>query len=158
MLPVYRFMTHDIATVDVQLGFIASVYMDITKSVHSRQLIALLNFCKLEQKTLIMAIDCNSHSYLFSDCENNRRLEIDSLVANYGLEVHNRGITPTFASAGPNNTVNYSLLDITMSMKLPRLHNIKNWKVSELPSGSDHRNITFGYIAGSPLTKEVRLG
>jgi hypothetical protein len=105
-----------------------------------------------------MAIDCNSHSYLFSDCENNRGLEIDSLVAEYGLEVHNRGITPTFTGAGPNNTVNYSILDITLSMNLPRLHKIKNWKVSEVPSGSDHRNITFGYVAGAPLTKEVRLG
>jgi hypothetical protein len=53
-----------------------------------------------------MAIDSNSHSYLFSDCENNRGLEIESLVAEYGLEVHNRGITPTFAGAGLNNTVN----------------------------------------------------
>jgi hypothetical protein len=69
-------MTQDIATVAVQLGFIASVHMDITKSVRSRELIALLDFCRLEQKTLIMAIDCNSHSYLFSDCENNRGLEM----------------------------------------------------------------------------------
>jgi hypothetical protein len=33
--PVYRFMTRDIATVATQLGFIASIYMDITKSVQS---------------------------------------------------------------------------------------------------------------------------
>jgi hypothetical protein len=46
VLPVYRFMTRDIATVAVQLGFISSVYMDITKSVRSPELIALLDFCR----------------------------------------------------------------------------------------------------------------
>jgi hypothetical protein len=56
------------------------------------------------------------------------------------------------------NTVNYSILDITLSMNLPRLHKIKDWKVSDVPSGSDHRNITFGYVAGAPPNKEVRLG
>jgi hypothetical protein len=156
VLPVYRFMTRDIATVATQLGFIASIYMDITKSVRSKELLALLDFCRQEKKTLIMAIDSNS--YLFSDCENNRGLEIESLVAEYGLEVHNRGITPTFAGAGLNNTVNYSVLDITLSRNLPRLHKIKDWKVSHVPSGSDLCNITFGYVAGAPPNKEVRLG
>jgi energy-converting hydrogenase Eha subunit E len=80
VLPVYRFMTRDIATVAVQLVFISSVYMDITKSVRSAELIALLDFCRQEQKTLLLSIDCNSHSYLFSDCENNRGLEIDGLT------------------------------------------------------------------------------
>jgi hypothetical protein len=81
VLPVYRFMTRDIATVAVQLGFISSIYMDITKSVRSKELLALLDFCRQEDKTLIMAIYSNSHSYLFSDCENNRGLELESLVA-----------------------------------------------------------------------------
>jgi hypothetical protein len=53
VLPVYRFMTRDIATVTVQLGFISIVYMDITKSMRSAELIALLDFCRQEQKTLL---------------------------------------------------------------------------------------------------------
>jgi hypothetical protein len=47
---VYRFMTRDIATVAVQLGFVSSVYMDITKSVRSAELIALLDFCRHEKE------------------------------------------------------------------------------------------------------------
>jgi hypothetical protein len=39
---VHRFMSQDIATVAVQLGFISSVNMDLTKSVRSPELIALL--------------------------------------------------------------------------------------------------------------------
>jgi hypothetical protein len=109
VLPVYRFVKQDIATIVVQMGFISSVYMDITKRVHSPELIALLDFCRQEQKTLIMAIDCNAHSYLFSDCENNRGLEVDGLIAEYGLEVLNRGITPTFTGAGTNNTFHIQL-------------------------------------------------
>jgi hypothetical protein len=157
VLPVYRFMTRNIATVAVPLGFISSIYMDITKNMRSKELLALLDFCRQENKTLIMAIDSNSHSYLFSYCENNRRLEIESLVAEYGLEVHNRGITPTFAGAGLNNTVNYSIFDITLSLNLPRLYKIKDWKVSDVPSGSDHRNITFGYVAGAPPKYLARI-
>jgi hypothetical protein len=43
VLPVYRFMTNDIATVAAPLGFISSIYMDITKTVRSK-VIALLDF------------------------------------------------------------------------------------------------------------------
>jgi hypothetical protein len=66
--------------------------MNITKSVRSPELIALLDFCRQKQKTLLIAIDCNAHYYLFSDCENNCGLEIDGLIAEYGLEVYNRVI------------------------------------------------------------------
>jgi hypothetical protein len=150
-------MTRDIATVAVQLGFISSVYMDITKSVRSPELIALLDFCREGQKTLLIAIDYNAHSYLFSDCENNRGLEINGLIAEYGLEVHNRGITPTFTGAGPNSTVNYSVVDITLSLNMPKDHKIDEWKVSNIPSGSDHQNITFGYWAGGLASKETKM-
>jgi hypothetical protein len=121
-------------------------------------LIALLDFCREEQKTLLMAIDCNAHSYLFSDCENNRGLEIDGLIAEYGLEVHNRGITPTFTGAGPNSTVNYSVVDITLSLNMPKEHKIEEWKVSNIPSGSDHQNTTFEYRAGGLASKETKMG
>jgi hypothetical protein len=101
---------------------------------------------------------CALLSYPFSDCEINRGLEIDALIAEYGLEVHNRGITPTFTDAGQNSMVNYSVLDITLSMNLPSNHKIKNWKVSDALSGSDHRNITFEYDAAAPSNTEVKLG
>jgi hypothetical protein len=126
--------------------------------VRSPELIALLDFCREEQKTLLMAIDCNAHSYLFSDCENNCGLEMDGLIAEYGLEVHNRGITPTFTWAGPNSTVNYSVVDITLSLNMPKDHKIEEWKVSNIPSGSYHRNITFGYRAGKLASKETKMG
>jgi hypothetical protein len=104
VLPVYRFMSHDIATLAMQIGpsalFVSSIYMDITKKVRSSELTALLDFCGQENRALLMAIDSNTHSYLLSDCENNCGLEIDGLIAEYGLEVHNKGITPTFAGAG----------------------------------------------------------
>jgi hypothetical protein len=105
-----------------------------------------------------LAIDCNAHSYLFSDCENNRGLEIDGLIAEYGLEVHNRGITPTFTGAGPNSTFNYSVVDITLSLNMPKDHKIEEWKVSNIPSGSDHQNVTFGYRAYGHALKETKMG
>jgi hypothetical protein len=146
-------MTRDIATVATQLGFIASIFMDITKSVRSKELFALLDFCRKEKRPLswqYTAIHILTYSVIVRTTVG---IEIESLVAEYGLEVHNRGITLTFAGACLNNTVNYSILDITLSMNLPRLQKIKDWKVSDSPSGSDHRNITFGYIAGAPPNK-----
>jgi hypothetical protein len=105
-----------------------------------------------------LAIDCNAHAYLFSDCENNCGLEIDGLIGEYGLEVYNRGITPTFTGAGQNRTVNYSVVDITLSLNMQKDHKIEKWKVSSIPSGSDHRNVTFGYRAGGLASKETKMG
>jgi hypothetical protein len=85
-----------------------------------------------------MSIDSNTHSYMFSDCENNCGLEINGLIAEYGLEVHNRSITPTFTGAGLNSTVNYSVVDITLSLNMPKDHKIEKWKLSSIPSCSNH--------------------
>jgi hypothetical protein len=41
---------------------------------------------------------------------------------------------------------------------MPKDHKIKEWKVSYIPSGSDHRNITFEYRAGGHASKETRMG
>jgi hypothetical protein len=37
-------------------------------------------------------------------------------------------------------------------------HKIKEWKVSSIPSGSYHQNITFGYSAGGLASKETKMG
>jgi hypothetical protein len=61
ILPVYRFMSRDIATVAMQIGpnalFVSSIYMDITKKVRSSELTDLLDFCRKERRALLMAID-----------------------------------------------------------------------------------------------------
>jgi hypothetical protein len=54
--------------------------------------------------------------------------------------------------------VNYSVVDITFSLNMPKDHKIKEWKVSDIPSGSDHRNITFEYRAGGHASKETKMG
>jgi hypothetical protein len=43
-------------------------------------------------------------------------------------------------------------------MNLLSNYKIKNWKVSDVPSGSDNCNVTFEYDAGAPSTKKVKLG
>jgi hypothetical protein len=69
--------------------FISSVYLDITKRVRSPELISLLEWCRSRGTPLIIGMDCNSHSYLYSDMENNRGIELESVVSKYGLEIHN---------------------------------------------------------------------
>jgi hypothetical protein len=95
--------------------FISSVYLDITKRVRSPELISLLEWCRSRGTPLIIGMYCNSHSYLYSDMENNRGIELESVVSKYGLEIHNCGLVPTFAGAGPNGTVNNSIIDVTLS-------------------------------------------
>jgi hypothetical protein len=110
VLPVYRFTSRDVATVAIQLGkealFILSVYLDITKRVRSPELISLLDWCRSQGTPLIIGMDCNSHSYLYSDMKNNRGIELENMVSENGLEIHNSGLVPTFAGAGPNGTLN----------------------------------------------------
>jgi hypothetical protein len=123
VLPVYRFTSRDVATVAIQLGssalFISSVYLDITKRVRSPELISLLDWCRSQGTPLIIGMDSNSHSYLYSDIENSRGIDLENLVSEYGLEIHICGLVPTFAGAGPNGTVNNSIIDVTLSMNLP---------------------------------------
>jgi hypothetical protein len=54
--------------------------------------------------------------------------------------------------------VNYSVVDITLSLNMPKDHKIEKWKVSSIPSGSDHQNIIFGYRAGGLASKETKMG
>jgi hypothetical protein len=45
-----------------------------------------------------------------------------------------------------------------LSLNRPKDHKIKEWKVSYIPSGSDHCNITFEYRAGEHASKETKMG
>jgi hypothetical protein len=54
--------------------------------------------------------------------------------------------------------VNYSVVDITLSLNMPKDHKIEEWKVSDIPSGSDYHNITFMYRAGVHASKEPKIG
>jgi hypothetical protein len=159
---VYRFTSRDVATVAIQLGnkalFISSVYLDITKIVRSPELISLLDWCRSQSTPLVIGMDCNSHSYLYSDMENNRGIERENVVSEYRLEIHNSCLVPTFAGAGPNGTVNNSIIDMTLGMNLPVGFKIKEWKVSGLPSGSDHRNITYTYESTRSEKESTKMG
>jgi hypothetical protein len=60
---------------------------------------------------------------------------LENVVSEYGLEIHNCGLVPTFAGAGPNGTVNNSIIDVTLSMNLPIGFKIREWQVYGMPSG-----------------------
>jgi hypothetical protein len=90
--------------------------------------------------------------------ENNRGIDLENVVSEYGLETHNCGLVPTFAEAGPNGTFNNSIIDVTLSMNLPIGFKIKEWQVSGMPSGSDHRNITYTYEFTPSEKESTKMG
>ena len=80
-----------------RLGFhskgliVASVYMDITKTDHSRDLTFLLEYHDRTGADLIISADSNAHSHLWGCQESNKRGEdLERFILQHGIIVANR--------------------------------------------------------------------
>ena len=98
----------------------------------------LVDFCSSFGLNLIVGCDANAHNVVWGSSDTNKRGEslFDFLLIKE-LIILNEGNEPTFC-----NSIRQEVIDITFSSKT--LCNIvSNWKVSEEPSLSDHKYITF---------------
>ncbi|XP_036150831.1 uncharacterized protein LOC118648608 [Monomorium pharaonis] len=104
----------------------------------SDRVVRLVEFCQKEQLPLILGCDANAHHTVWGSTDTNRRGEklLEFLVST-DLEILNRGKEPTFVTA-----VRREVLDLTIcSRQIAR--EVTGWRVSDEPSLSDHRQITF---------------
>ena len=142
---IEEFTDEDITTISVtgvdgvEDTVFASVYLDITKPVEMDQWSRLLRWCDSHKKPLVMGIDSNAHSEMWGSTDLNHRGEIlEEVIMRYDLTIHNRGKTPTFT--GGSGTV----IDITLSNQwFGSISSIKDWRVDQTDSMSDHRYINF---------------
>ena len=78
---------------------VASVYLDITRLVVSMWLENLLIYAGDHASVLVLAMDSNAHSTMYSPDQNARGTEVGGLLFRHGLRVENVGHTPTFQTS-----------------------------------------------------------
>ena len=129
-----------ILRLDKEYIIVASVYLDIRTSPRPAWLEALLDMAATKDYPLILGIDSNAHSTLYGPNNNARGDEIEDLIIQHGLEVENKGNTPTFEIKRGRNLV-ATHIDITLSRGLT--DRINQWQVNQEYNASDHNTIQY---------------
>ena len=149
-VPMHQFTDTDIATGTLEGGtlkeplVITSVYLADVKTTPKPptvlpKLKELVEHCYRSGKRLLCGLDSNAHSSLWGSPDTNSRGEdLEEFIFEYGLYVENLGNTPTWRSPGRDCE---SIIDITLTLNLGE--DIRNWKVEDEPSFSDHRLISY---------------
>ncbi|XP_037930669.1 uncharacterized protein LOC119665518 [Teleopsis dalmanni] len=98
---------------------------------------------------LILGCDSNAHKEVWGSTNANIRGEyLLEFITSKKLEICNVGNTPTFVTI-----LRKEVLDITIG-NIRGCELVKNWRVSNKPSMSDHRIVRFN-IEGSPINKKI---
>jgi hypothetical protein len=103
-----------------------------------RELERLVTVCRTQGTHLIIGCDANSHhtSWGSTNINNTGKSLFNHIMAN-GLDIMNKGNTPTFVTCNRQEVIDITIATIYAG------NFIKNWHVSEEVSCSDHRYIRF---------------
>ncbi|XP_044766645.1 uncharacterized protein LOC123322723 [Coccinella septempunctata] len=111
----------------------------------------LVAFCRGKNLQLLVACDANSHHTTWGSTDINERGEhLFDFILEEALFVLNRGSVPTFVTKNRAEVLDIKLCSQYLSTK------ITDWRVSDTPSGSDHRNIQFNIELGGKPIQEYR--
>ena len=114
--------------------------------------IGLIRHCKANNKKLVLGCDANAHHTAWGSSNVNTRGEsLLDFIFSENLEIVNKGRTPTFVTAN-----RAEVLDVTLST-YSAFELIKDWRVSERASLSDHRHIIFEFRAPKPEIRGSRV-
>ncbi len=157
--PIEPLSSRDLTVVALDLEhhrkniYVASSYLDIADPAPSMELDRLTKFCKDKNIPLILGIDANAHSTMWGEELTNRRGGMmEEWLTQQGLQLMNRGRTPTFC---PENGTRSTIIDITVA-NAAAANLIADWKVNlEEASLSDHRMIS--YVVQDQVNKEIKL-
>jgi Endonuclease-reverse transcriptase len=148
-VPLPEFCSGDETTIKLMLQedagnetevIICSAYFpfDSTSPPPSEIILNLVNFCKLNNKQLILGCDANAHHTAWSSSNTNQRgLDICDFILRNNLKILNKNDEPTFI-----NSLRCEVLDITICTPFIE-HKVSNWHVSDEITLSDHRCIAF---------------
>ena len=110
-----------------------------------------MEHCTNSNKKCICGMESNAHSNLWGSTTSDRRgALLEDAIFQFGLNVLNKGSTPTFHSP-----VGKSVIDVTLTSN-NMLNTILDWKVLDEPSLSDHKYIKFLSTAPKQNIIEVR--
>ncbi len=145
--PVDKLSTRDLAVVALKSHggqlYVASGYLDITKTPIIPELENLVNHCEISRIPLIIGVDANAHSPLWGEAESNDRGNIiEDWIYQKDLTIQNVGRSPTFT---PITGVRHTIIDLTITNRWAS-QRVSNWEVlKDDDSLSDHKKITYNY-------------
>ena len=119
---------------------VCSAYLpyDSKDSHPTRELVELVEYCRDRGLPLIVGCDANAHHLVWGSTDTNSR---GTCLLEYlnttDLEILNRGSTPTFVTSRRQEVIDLTLGTFQL------VSDVKNWRVSDEPSLSDHRHILF---------------
>ena len=132
---------------------LASIYLDSNKDVVPDWLENLLSFAENRRLPLIFSFDCNAHSQLYGPDTNDRGKVFEEFILNHGLQVENRGNSPTFHAYRRGRNID-TYIDVTLTKGLIPL---ENWRVHDDNfNGSDHHTITWQLPIAMPSKPLIR--
>ena len=122
---------------DKNIPIAAQVFMD-----------EVMAYCDSHDCGIVLTMDSNAHSDLYSDVESDERGEhLEEFIFRHSLHVVNSGRTPTFETARAS-----SIIDVT----LVRGVTVRDWIVSREYNASDHNSICFNVVVDPLPAKEFR--
>ncbi|XP_053968384.1 uncharacterized protein LOC128869808 [Anastrepha ludens] len=126
---------------------IASAYLPgDEETAPTRELVALVNYCKENHLRWIIGCDANAHHTIWGSTNINARGEcLLEFLLRYNVSIVNRGNEPTF-----RNAIREEVLDLTLCSPNV-LSEVSNWHVSGEASMSDHSLISFANIIDSAI-------
>lgn len=147
-----------VALVRLKLGgvpadlVVCSAYLpyDSAEPPPTGELRAVVDYCSREGLDLLIGCDANSHHLIWGSSNTNERgASLLEYLATTNLEILNRGSRPTFVTSRRQEVI-----DLTVGT--PGVTQwIKNWRVDDEETLSDHRRISFQAMAGEELPPET---
>jgi ribonuclease HI len=149
-----QFISEDLAAAAVDIekdGFthklvICSSYHCRESSIVTENFEKLVDFCKGNNRQLIIGCDANAHNFLWgSNTSDNRGDLLTEYLFIQDLAVLNEGSKPTYNTIKVFNGVPtpiQSIIDLTISTSFIA-NSICNWQVLDDITASDHKYITF---------------
>ena len=156
------FCTRDVVTVQVNiplegggslniLGCSAYLPGDSAEPPPADVVRKLVAYSKRERMQLVVACDANAHHTAWGSSNTNQRGEsLFDFITGESLTISNRGTEPTFVTRNRQEVLDITFCTALLSNK------ILDWKVSDTPSGSDHRNIQFNIECDHAPVTEYR--
>jgi len=140
--PMVGFIDRDLSAVKVRSQgrdlIIASSYMAAEHPAPPAGVKKLVDYCEDRRWPLIIGTDCNSHNTAWGSTDVNHRGE---QLLDYLLEASlmwaNHGAKPTFVTRTRAEVLDITVYNNTAAGR------IKDWKVEDSPTLSDHRAISF---------------
>lgn len=128
---------------------LASMYLDGNIPIPEQDFMdKVMEYCESIDGGIVLCMDSNAHSELFSDVESDvRGDDLEDFILRHSLLVVNTGNVPTFESSRAN-----SIIDVT----LVRGATVSNWFVSQEYNASDHNSIFFTLITDVSEPVEFR--